>query len=93
MEAPGSGHKGSVDLERVTGSSQWKPLLINVEVKFFKVYVITLPMQDFLSISLSESCSKGFGISTSVGLFGLGDCLPFNSVYLSAFHVFVICCC
>jgi len=78
MEAPGSGHKGSVDLERVTGSSQWKPLLINLEVKFFKVCVITLPMQDFLSISLSESCSRGRGISISAGLFCLVDCLLFN---------------
>lgn len=75
MEAPGSGHKGSVDCERATGNNHWNPLSTNFEVRFLNVYVITLPMYAFLLISLSESFSRGLGVSVNVMLSWVNSCL------------------
>ena len=62
IDAPGSGHNGSVLCDRATGSSHWKPLSMNVDVSDCSVWVITLPMHVFLCSSVSVSCSKGLGI-------------------------------
>lgn len=69
IDAPGSGHKGSVDCDNATGRSHWKPLSTNLLVRLLRVYVMILPMQAFLSVSVSESWSKGLGNSRSWTVF------------------------
>jgi hypothetical protein len=66
MDAPGSGHNGSVDFENITGRSHSNHLFTKLEVRCFNVQVITLLIQRLLSISLSDNCSKDFGSSTKL---------------------------
>ena len=88
IDAPGSGQRGSVHWESATGSSHWKPRWTNSEVKFFRVCVITFPMADFLSISVSESCSRVFGSSPDVEASMMGVCLVCKIIH---FGVYCFC--
>jgi hypothetical protein len=63
MEAPGSGHNGSVLCESATGKSHWNPSATNVEVRDWMVWVMILPMQALRSNSFVDSRSSGFGNS------------------------------
>ena len=65
MDAPGSGQRGSVLCERATGRSHWKPLSMKVFVSDCRVWVMTLPMQAFLSSSVGDNWSRGLGRSAS----------------------------
>lgn len=63
MDAPGSGHNGSVLCDRATGSSHWNPFAMKVEVRECSVWVITFPMQALRSNSVGDNWSSGFGMS------------------------------
>jgi len=65
MDAPGSGHSGSVLWDNATGRSHWNPSATKVEVRDWMVWVMILPMQALRSNSLAESWSNGLGNSVN----------------------------
>src|SRR3990170_3933 len=79
-DAPGSGHRGSVDLENATGSSHSNPFLENLEVRYFRTAVVALAIYRFLSVSRSDSRSSGPGKSSTRPL--TPPTLSSRSIYL-----------